>query len=193
MLTIGIQGGRGSFNEEAARTHLPQIITGDYELRYLYTTPNVLEALDQGEINRGQFAMFNTVGGLYEESLYAIAAHTFKIIQKYAIKIRHSLMIREDAKPSEITTIMTHAEVLKQCKNSLPKKYPNLRLEVGVGAFTDPSKIAEAIANGQLPKSTAVVSYRLIGDVYGLRIVDNDLQDRMDNESTFLLVESRHK
>lgn len=59
MLIIGIQGGRGSFNEEAALTHLPQIITADYELRYLYTTPNVFEALDKGEIDRGQFAIFN--------------------------------------------------------------------------------------------------------------------------------------
>jgi prephenate dehydratase len=56
----------------------------------LDTTPNVLKALDQGEVDRGQFAMFNTVGGLYEESLYAVAEHTFKIIEKYAIKIRHS-------------------------------------------------------------------------------------------------------
>lgn len=193
MLIIGIQGGRGSFNEEAARTHLPQIITDDYELRYLYTTPNVLEALDNGEIDRGQFAVFNILGGLYEESLYAIAEHTFKIINKYAIKIRHSLMIREDTELSEITAIMTHAQVLKQCKNSLARKYSNLRLELGEGELTDPAKIAEAIANGQLPKSVATVSNRLMADIYGLRIVENDLQDRMDNESTFLLVESRLK
>jgi prephenate dehydratase len=193
MLIIGIQGGRGSFNEEAARTHLPQVVTDPYELRYLYTTPNVLEALDKGEIDRGQFAIFNILGGLYEESLYAIAEHTFKIIDKYSIKIRHSLMIHEEAGMSEITTFMTHSQVIKQCKNSLAKKYPGLRLEVGEGVLTDPAKIAEAIANGRLPKSVATVSNRLLAEVYGLNIVENDLQDRMDNESTFLLVESRLK
>jgi prephenate dehydratase len=193
MLIIGIQGGRGSFNEEAALTHLPQIITGDYELRYLYTTPKVLGALDKGEIDRGQFAIFNTLGGLYEESLYAIAEHNFNIIDKYPIKICHSLMIRRGAELSEISTIMTHPQVLKQCKNSLAVNYSNLRLEIGDGELTDPAKIAEAIANGQLPKSVATVSNRLMADIYGLSIVENDLQDRMDNESTFLLVESRLK
>jgi chorismate mutase / prephenate dehydratase len=191
MLTIGIQGGRGSFNEEAALTHLPQILTVPYELRYLYTTPNVLMALDKEEIDRAQFAIFNTLGGLYEESLYAIAEHTFKIVDKYAIKIRHSLMIREDAELNEITTIITHPQVLKQCKSNLAKKYPDLRLEMGEGELTDPAQIAEAIAKGQLPKGVATVSNGLMADVYGLSIVENDLQDRMDNESTFLLVESR--
>jgi prephenate dehydratase len=66
-------------------------------------------------------------------------------------------MIRRDAELSEITAIMTHARVLKQCKNSLAKKYPNLRLGVGEGDLTDPAKIAEAIAQGQFPKSIAVV------------------------------------
>ena len=189
MLTIGIQGGRGSFNEEAARTHLAQIISEPYELRYLYTTPNVLEALDKGEIDRGQFAIFNTLGGLYEESLYAIAEHTFKIINKYAIKIRHSLMIRKDAELSEITTIMTHRQVLKQCEKSLAQKYPRLRLAVGEGELTDPAQIAEAIAHGQLPQQVATLSNRMMADIYGLSIVENDLQDRTDNESLFLLVE----
>ena len=187
-MVIGIQGGRGSFNEEAARTHLPEKVAEPYELRYLYTTPNVLAALDSGEIDGGQFAIYNTQGGLYEENLYAIAEHTFKIIAQYAIEIRHSLMIRRDAELSEIRTIMTHQQVLKQCKNNLALKYSDLRLEIGEGDLTDPARIAEAIAVGQLPRSVATVSNRLMTDVYGLRIVENDLQDEKNNRSTFLLV-----
>ncbi len=193
MLIIGIQGGRGSFNEEAAITYLPQIVAEPYELRYLYTTSNVFEALDKGEIDRGQFAIFNNQGGLYEESLYAIAEHTFKIVDKYSIKIRHSLMIHKDARMDEITTIMTHPQVLKQCKNSLATKYSGLRLEVGEGELTDPAKIAEAIASQRLTRSVATVSNRQMAQIYGLSIVEYDLQDRMDNESTFLLVKGRLK
>lgn len=188
MVIIGIQGGRGSFNEEAANTHLPENISGAYELRYLHTTPNVLEALDKGEIDCGQFALYNTQGGLYEESLYAIAEHTFKIVCAYAIRIRHSLMIRRDTELSEITTIITHQQVLKQCTKSLALKYPEFRLAVGEGELTDPAKIAETMAKGQLPREVATVSNRLMADVYGLRIVENDMQDSIDNESTFLLV-----
>ncbi|MEJ3652139.1 prephenate dehydratase domain-containing protein [Actinomycetes bacterium KLBMP 9759] len=189
MVVIGIQGGRGSFNEEAARTHLPQRVTEPYEIRHLYTTPNVLQALEKGEIDRGQFALFNTSGGVYEESLQAIAEHTFKIVDRYLLNIRHSLMIHKDAELAEVTTIVTHSQVLQQCKASLAAKYPHLRLEVGENELTDPARIAEAIADGRLPKSIATLSNRLMADAYGLSIVENDLQDRSDSESTFLLVE----
>lgn len=100
-------------------------------------------------------------------------------------------MMHSEAELNEITTIMTHSQVLKQCESNLAKKYACLRLEKGEGELTDPAKIAEAIANGQLPKQVATLSNCLMASVYGLSIVEHDLQDRMDNESTFLLVESR--
>jgi prephenate dehydratase len=85
MLCIGIRGGPNSFNEEAAKTHLPRIIPdSSFQLKYLYTTPDVFEALNKGDIDRGQFAIYNTLGGLYDESLYAVAQHTFRILDRHS-------------------------------------------------------------------------------------------------------------
>jgi prephenate dehydratase len=39
------------------------------EIHYLYTTKAVLEALQQGSIDYGQFALYNSIGGLVEETL----------------------------------------------------------------------------------------------------------------------------
>ena len=46
-------------------------------------------------------------------------------------------MIREYAEYADIDTIMTHPQVLAQCKNNLALKYPSLKLTSGTGKFID--------------------------------------------------------
>lgn len=65
-LGLGVQRDKGSFNEEAAR-YFCQRAGVNYELKYLYTSENVLKALNEEKINRGQFAIFNSLGGLVDE------------------------------------------------------------------------------------------------------------------------------
>lgn len=68
-LLLGIQGGKGSFNEEAAIYYLNKLEIHSYELIYLHTSKNVLSELNAGKINRGQFAIHNTLGGVVDESI----------------------------------------------------------------------------------------------------------------------------
>ena len=75
--TIGIQGGKGSFNEQAITYYTERENIRDFELVYLYTSENVLQALDKGEIDFGQFAIENSVGGLVSESIHAMAKYKF--------------------------------------------------------------------------------------------------------------------
>src|SRR5581483_6554022 len=91
-LVVGIQGGRGSFNEEAARYYMSRTPDVPYELRYLHTTENVLRALHEGAVDRGQFAIHNSLGGIVTETVQATARYSYDIIEEFAIKISHALM-----------------------------------------------------------------------------------------------------
>ena len=121
-MTYGIQGGKGSFNEKALDYYTQREGINKFKVKYLYTTLNVMEALRLDQIDRGQFAICNSTGGMVEESVQAIANYKFKVEAGFAIKIAHALMVRGDAKISDVTTIMTHPQVLAQCKNNLVKK-----------------------------------------------------------------------
>ncbi|MBD3329796.1 prephenate dehydrogenase/arogenate dehydrogenase family protein, partial [Candidatus Dojkabacteria bacterium] len=70
-VVYGIQGGIGSFNEQALKfyTKTYKDSLTSYKTKYLYTTDNVLKALHRGEIDCGQFAVQNSVGGMVEESI----------------------------------------------------------------------------------------------------------------------------
>ena len=74
---IGIQGGLGSYNDTAIRKHLPNDFTQD-KVVYLDSTPNVFVALNSGQIEYGQFAIYNSRSGLYEESFRAYCPQYFQ-------------------------------------------------------------------------------------------------------------------
>jgi prephenate dehydratase len=190
--TVGIQGGRGSFNDSAIRDYLAQHRQQNWEVRYLHTTAGVFEALGKREIDFGQFAVYNTVGGLYQESLEEIAANVFDIVEQYALPIAHALMIRKDVAFENVDRIISHAEVYKQCRECLASEYPDLACEVGTGELTDPASVARALDTGELPATVAVLSNRRLAELYNLRVVVADLQDRRDSASTFLLVRRRN-
>jgi arogenate dehydrogenase (NADP+) len=187
-LTIGIQGGQGSFNEEAVMYWLGRSGIPNYKIKYLYTTENVLAALHSGEIDRGQFAIHNSVGGIVEESVAAMAKYKFKIIEEFAIKIAHALMIRPDADYSEVTTIMSHPQVFAQCKRTLPEKYPHLVLTSGKGELIDHANVAKQMAAKKLPKNVATMGSKVLAELYGLKVVEDNLQDAQENYTSFLVV-----
>src|SRR5919206_5318723 len=92
-LKVGIQGGVGSFNEQALKQYLEKqtIPQDELEIKYLYTTDRVLSELKAGEIERGQFAVENSIGGPGQETLMAQAKYFFD--QKYEVIDRYSLQV----------------------------------------------------------------------------------------------------
>lgn len=188
-LVVGIQGGRGSFNEEAALYYLERAAAHDYELVYLYTAENVLRALHAGRVDRGQFAIHNSLGGVVDESIEAMARYKIKIVEQFSIKIAHALMIRKDAVLDQVDTVMTHPQVLRQCRSTLAEKYSRLRLASGEGELIDHAKVAEHLAAGLLPPNIATMGSRRLAELFDLRVVEDNLQDLRENYTSFLWVE----
>jgi prephenate dehydratase len=185
---VGIQGGRGSFNELAALNNLANHGLTNYQLRYLHTTENVFKALESHEIDFGQFAIRNSLGGEVEESVEAMTGRTFTVMGTYQIKIAHALMISPKAKIADIETIITHPQVIRQCEQNLKKLYEGIKLSICKGDLIDPAKVAELMSTEKLPKSIATVSNKLLAQIHNLKVVAEDLQDSDDNYTTFLLV-----
>jgi prephenate dehydrogenase len=188
-LVVGIQGGRGSFNEEAARYYLSRTPDQSFELKYLHTTENVLKALHEGQVDRGQFAIHNSLGGIVTESVTAISRYHFNIVEEFAIKISHTLMIRSDVSFSDVDTVMTHPQVLRQCRINLEKKYANLKQTSGEGEMVDHAKVAEVMGKGELPGNIATMGSKVLAEINKLKIVEENLQDQEQNFTSFLWVD----
>ncbi len=188
-VVFGIQGGKGSFNEEALMDYVKRHKIGNWEIKYLYTTDRVLKALWEGEIDYGLFAIQNANGGVVEESIEAMAKYKFRIKEKFGIQIRHFLMKKPGVKVKELRSVMAHPQVFKQCRKNLAAKYPGLEQVVGKGELIDTAKAAQALSEGKIDDKTAILGPRVLSSLWGLEIIEGDLQDSKDNVTDFLLVE----
>lgn len=187
-VTYGIQGGKGSFNEEALLYYTKQNNITKYHLKYLYTAERVLRELHEGDIDVGQLAIQNSIGGVVEESLQAIAKYKCAIVEEFAIKISHALMIRKDVNFGEVNTIMSHPQVFAQCKAALLKKYPHLKQISGEGELIDHAMVARHLYEKRLPKNTATMGSKVLAKLYNLQIIEDNLQDAKENYTSFLQV-----
>lgn len=188
-LIFGIQGGKGSFNEQALMDYVTRHDIAGYKVKYLYTTEKVLQSLEKGEIDFGQFAIENSVGGLVDESIKAMANFKFDIAEEFAIIISHFLMKQKGVETEKVDTIMTHPQVLKQCKTTLEKKYPELEKTSGEGDLIDHANVAKAMNQGKMDENIAVMGPEILADLYDLEIIEGNLQDNKENFTSFLMVE----
>lgn len=189
VVTYGIQGGKGSFNEEAMRAYIEKKKIQEYEIQYLFTAERVLRRLHEGDIDVGLFATHNAQGGIVHESVQAMARYTFKILDEQEVLIRHFLMKRKDVKTEELKTVMGHSQNFLQCRDHLAKKYSHLKQETGKGDLVDTAKVASFVAEGKLPKTTAMLGPKVLADMYDFDVIEGDLQDLgQKNITNFLLV-----
>jgi prephenate dehydratase len=100
----------------------------------------------------------------------------------------HCLIHHPGIGRDQVAKIITHKEVLKQCKNKLALKYPGVEIVEGAGELTEPASVAAAIAANKLGRNTATISCIRLAEEYKLVVGDSGLQDIDGNESTFLLV-----
>lgn len=191
-IRVGIQGGRGSFNEQALLEN-KDVIFGNKEVEivYLYTTENVLHALSVHEIDYGQFALFNILGGVVEETITNVGRYDFKYVSSYKTRISHALMKKKGVPLEKIDTVMAHPQVFLQTKDTMAKKYPNLRQISGNGEMITHSKVAELLASGELEDNIAVMGSSLLAEIFNLDIVETNLEDNKENYTFFVLVKPK--
>lgn len=187
-LTIGIQGGKASFNEVALNDYITRHKLKNVHIRYLYTTEKVLKNLHAGSIDYGLFAIHNSVGGMVKESINAISRYTFEIVEEFGILIQHMLMKLPRVQLDSITEVIAHDQVLKQCAATLSSRYPQLKQLTGTGDYIDTATAARGMVEGKLPENRYVLGNRAIASTFGFDIVAENLQDNKNNITSFLMV-----
>jgi prephenate dehydrogenase/prephenate dehydratase len=193
-LVIGVQGGKGSFNEEACRYYCAQHLREipRYRIEFLYTSHNVLTALHTGRIDRGVFAIQNAAGGAVMETIHALTHHPCEILEIFDVVISHCILHHPGIAFSQVDTIISHPQAIAQCAENLKMLYPHLRLVSGEGDLIDQALCAEYIASGKLPATTAVLAPRACAALYDLTVQDTDLQDLgKKNLTTFAWAQRR--
>lgn len=182
-MRIGIAGTKGSFTEEAANEYIRRSSTNGDEIVFLVQTERVLEALENGEIDIGIFAIENSNGGVVTEYLPAIAKHRFVIDSIFEIPVNHMLLVLPGVKREDVKQIVSQNQALRQCRTYVRRQWP----EAEVHEYVDTATAAKDLKGGLLPRETAVVASRAAGDAYGLEVLEENIQDMKFNFTTFIV------
>ena len=183
-IKIGIQGGKGSFSEEAANIFAKNQGLKDYEILYLITSKSVIRAVEFDKVYFGVFAMENAQGGVVIESVEALAEYRCKILEMFHIPVNQNLLANHGVLVSDITEIHSHQQALRQCKDYLAEHFwtrPLIETD-------DTAEAARRLSEGKMPKTVGVVGSKYSAELYDLNILEKDIHDLKHNLTLFLAV-----
>jgi len=181
-IKIGVSGNRGSFSEEAANYYCQKNKIEDYELVYLCSVNNTLEALNKDDIDKGVFPIENSNGGIVLESVHAMSKYNFNIENIFEIDIKMNLLVRPGTNPGDITKIVSHQQALKQCRMYLKRKWVDTELE----EYSDTASAAKDLSEGVLSATAAAIAPRVCAELYNLELLEESIQDLKFNFTTFI-------
>ena len=182
MKSIGIQGGKGSFSEEAANQFVLNHGIDDFKIVYQISSASVLDGLDIGKTDFGIIAMENAQGGVVIESIEALAKYKCTIVEMFHISVDQNLLGVKGTNVGDITEIHSHQQALRQCKDYLSNHFWTRPLI----EEDDTAEAAKRLSEGILPKTVAVIANKACADLYGLEILQDSIHDLKHNLTLFL-------
>ncbi len=183
-IKIGLSGDAGSFSEEAA--NLYSYREGfKVDLVYAIDMEGVLSRLQKEEIDKGIFPVVNSQGGLVRQAFDAMGRHHFKVIDELWLEVQQCLLVLPGLERNKITQVVSHPQALLQCQRYLQRAFPEAKLV----EWADTAKAGRDLKAGLLPAASAVVAPARAASLYGLEILECNIQDMRPNLTTFIIVE----
>lgn len=176
-------GAHGSFSEEAGELYKRKQSMPEATLLPLVSAENVLNALEQGEIDKGIFPIENSNGGIVIEAVHAMAKHRFTIEGMFELDVHHMLLVKPGVTAAHVTAVSSHDQALKQCRMYLKRLWP----EADIIPYRDTAAAAEDLSRGVLPDTTAVIAPRQCAKLYDLEVLEESIQDLKFNYTTFVV------
>jgi prephenate dehydratase len=178
----------GSFTEEATRKFIHDQKITNFELTYDVEPHGTFAAVTEGRADFGVVPIENSNSGLVMTSMYAAAEYRFTIHSMVEISVQQNLITAPDVSRDDITLITSQRPALDQCKDYLSHIWPNAKIE----NYIDTALAVKDLADGALPRTTAVIASRVAAELYHLPILEPSIQDLKFNFTSFMVI-TKHK
>ena len=182
MITIGIQGGKGSFSEQAAHEFAHNHGLEGAKIIYQISSESVLIGIESGATDYGIFAMENAQGGVVIESVEALAKHRCEILEMFHIPVDQNLLGLAGTHVGDVTEIHSHQQALRQCKDYLSDHFWTRPLI----EEDDTAEAARRLSEGKLSKTAGVIANKACAELYDLEILQESIHDLKHNLTLFL-------
>lgn len=174
--SVAFQGMRGAYSEQACRERVP-----DYQVVPHRSFEEVFLAVAEGSCRLGMVPVENSMAGAVGDSNDLLAVHDLHIIGEFFLRVRHCLLGVAQGGVSQVERVISHPQALAQCA-SYVRRHGWER-----DGYYDTAGAAEEVFRRGDPTVAAIAS-ELCAELYGLQILERDIQDSRQNTTRFLLI-----
>ncbi|MFL2856187.1 MAG: prephenate dehydratase [Pseudohongiellaceae bacterium] len=174
---VAYLGPQGTFSQAAAVNQFGY----DCDLRDCDTIDDVFSIVASEEVDYGVVPVENSTEGAVNNTQDCLINSTVQIVGEVIVPIRHCLLRKPGAGVNEIQKIASHQQSLAQCRNWIQQSFPQ-------------AELIECPSNAQAAKlalgdnSIAAIAGSLAAKVYGLSILQEQIQDQQHNSTRFLVL-----
>ncbi len=178
---IGFFGPFGTFTQQALRTIESPESAEHVPFR---TVPDVLDAVQSGEVDAGFVPIENSIEGMVNFTQDALAFdHDLIITNEVVIDIEHCLLVRPGASLDDVTESLSIPVATAQCHRYLRERLA----EVEIVPASSTADAARRVSESDDP-TVAALAPRVAAEVYGLDIAEADVADHAGNQTRFVMV-----
>jgi prephenate dehydratase len=178
---VGYLGPPGTFAEEAL---LGQRDLAEGTTVPLRTVPEVLTAVERGDVDVGLVPLENSIDGTVTVTLDTLAFDTDLLVQREIdLPISLHLCAKPGTRLADVTTVVSHPSPFGQCRTWLARKLANADLEAANSTAEAARRVAESSRSDLASIGTAHAAR-----LYGLDVLASEIEDHPENETRFVLV-----
>lgn len=175
---IGYQGVEGSFSEEALRKYF-----NSYDsIKNYEEFKDVFTALENNDIQYAILPIENSYTGAITEVYDLLVKYNFYIVGEECIKIDQNLMGIAGTNIDEIEEIYSHPQGFEQSRGFL-SRYDNIKL-----IPYHNTAISAKLVSDLKDKKKAAIGSRRAANIYGLSILKENINDKKDNHTKFIII-----
>ena len=175
-LKVAFLGPEGTFTQAAVLNHFGHSVRG----LPLTSIDEVFHEVEAASADFGVVPIENSTEGTVNHTLDRFIASPLTICGEVELRIHHSIMGKMNSL-GRIVRICSHPQALAQCRVWLDEHLPDVeRVPV--------SSNAEGARRARDEQGTAAIAGETAAEVYGLKILAAEIEDRPDNTTRFFVL-----
>ena len=184
MKRIAIQGFEGSFHDITAHKYFED---EQLQLVCCATFEEVFDNMKADPTMLGLTAIENTIAGSLLHNYELLRASGMSVVGEHKTHISHCLCCLESETIEDIREVHSHPVALMQCRDYL-SRHQRMKLVED----DDTAGSARWIAENKI-KGAAAICHAEAAKLYGLKILDNHIEDNKHNYTRFLVLSDPRK
>ena len=173
---IAFQGEKGAYSHIACEE-----IFKDAEIKTCTTFEETFKTAFEDKDFKIIIPLENSLAGRVADIHYLLPKYKLQIYSEHFQQVEHNLLIKPEAKITDIKYVRSHAQAIGQCQDFI-KKY-NFKTIVSADTAGSAKELA---ANNDI--SIAAIASELSAKIYKLKILNKNIEDEKGNMTRFLVM-----